>query len=325
MRGEFEIIARHFAPLAEDAAALGLKDDAALLTPPPGRSLVLTLDTMIAGVHYLPSDPPDSVGRKLLRVNLSDLAAMGAEPLGYLLSTAWPKDWQEDWIAGFCAGLAEDQRRYGLSLLGGDTTSGPGPTTLSLTALGSVAPGRALTRSGARAGDLVMVSGSIGDGALGLLALTGQLPEVSAESCAFLAGRYRLPQPRLDLGAALSAEGLASACLDVSDGLVADLGHIAEASGLAATLEAARVPLSRAAQEAVAQDLERFPLALTGGDDYELCFTLPPEKAAAAAAAATRCGLAVTEIGRMDAGSGVRVLDRDGEPLALTRSGWTHF
>jgi len=325
MRGEFDLIARYFAPLARDPAALGLKDDAALLTPPPGKTLALTLDTMIAGVHYLPEDPPESVGRKLLRVNLSDLAAMGAVPLGYLLSTAWPKDWQEDWIAGFCRGLAADQEIYEIGLLGGDTTSGPGPATLSLTAVGCVTPGHALTRGGAAAGDLVMVSGAIGNGALGLRALTGKLDLLSPESGRALGERYRVPEPRMALGAALAESGLATACLDVSDGLVADLAHIAEVSGLAAVVDAARVPLSAAVQEAVAQDLELFELALTGGDDYELCFTVPPRKRQPVQELAAVCGTPVTEIGRMEAGSGVRVLDRDGRELALKRSGWTHF
>lgn len=326
MIGEFQLIARYFAPLAADApAALRLEDDAALMTPPPGRALVLTADAMVAGVHYLPEDPPDQVAQKLLRVNLSDLAAMGAEPLGYLLTCAWPKDIREEWVAAFTQGLAEDQKTFGIQVLGGDMTSTPGPMTLSLTALGHVAPGQALRRATARAGDLVFVSGSIGDGALGLKVLLRAFPALEPEAADYLAERYRRPQPRLTLGRALAARGLATACLDISDGLVADLGHIAEASGLAAEVEAHRVPLSAAARLLVADDLTLFPLALTGGDDYELCFTVAPEQAAAVAALAAELSLPLTPIGRMAEGQGVRVLDRDGEVLTLPKGGWTHF
>ncbi|GAB5471853.1 MAG: thiamine-phosphate kinase [Rhodospirillales bacterium] len=324
-RGEFETIARYFAPLADSPAALGLGNDAAVLAPPAGRDLVLTADAMIAGVHFLPDDPPETVGRKLLRVNLSDLAAMGAAPLGYLLTCAWPRDVEEAWIAAFAAGLAEDQARFAIQLLGGDTTSGPGPLSLSLTALGSVAPGRALPRSGAKAGDEVLVSGTIGDGALGLLARQGRLSGLSPENERYLTARYRLPEPRLALGRALAEAGLATACLDVSDGLVADLGHIAETSGLGAEIEAAAVPLSAAAQEVVADDLARFPLLLSGGDDYELCFTVAPGSLEAVLAAAERAEMAVSRIGRMVPGEGVRVLDRDRQPLTLDRGGWQHF
>src|SRR3954468_20327548 len=186
--GEFALIARHFRRLA-GPGALDLSDDAALLDPPSGRQLVLAADAMVAGVHFLPDDPPETIGRKLLRVNLSDLAAMGAAPLGYLMTTALPRDLPDAWIAGFAAGLAADQREFGLSVLGGDTVSTPGPISLSLTILGSVAPGAALRRQGARPGDQVWVSGTIGDGALGLLVLQGRLP---ADAAGQLADRYRL-------------------------------------------------------------------------------------------------------------------------------------
>ncbi len=325
MAGEFDIIRRCFAPLASSEAALGLLDDAALITPPEGRALVATADAMISGIHFLPDDPPETVGRKLLRVNLSDLAAMGAEPLGYLLTCAWPKDWNQDWIAAFAGGLGEDQERFGIALLGGDTTSGPGPLSLSLTALGSVLPGLALRRGGARVGDRVIVSGTLGDGAFGLLVRYGRLTNLSEASLQSLTEAYRLPDPRLDLGQALAQTGLATACLDISDGLVADLGHICEASGLGARIQAERIPLSTAVQEAVAADLESFPLALTGGDDYELCFTVAPKDLATLAALSEPSGLALTEVGEVIEGTGVAVLDRDGAPLALEHSGWTHF
>lgn len=325
MAGEFDIIRTCFAPLADSEAALGLLDDAALIVPPEGTALVATADAMISGVHFLPDDPPETVGCKLLRVNLSDLAAMGAAPLGYLLTCAWPKDWDQDWIAAFARGLAGDQERFGISLLGGDTTSGPGPLSLSLTALGSVAPPQALRRSGARAGDRVFVSGTLGDGAFGLLVRNGRLTNLSDASLQDLTEAYRLPMPRLALGQALAAGGLATACLDISDGLLADLGHICEASGLGARIGAERVPLSPAVQEAVASDLESFPLALTGGDDYELCFTVAPDRVEAVTGLAKTSGLALTEIGEMIQGQGVSVLDRDGAALAFDHRGWTHF
>ena len=249
-------------------AALQLEDDAALLDPPAGMTLVLTKDAMVAGVHFLADDPPGEIAQKLLRVNLSDLAAMGAAPVGYLLALARAKALTDDWLAEFCAGLAADQRTFGIGLLGGDTVSTPGPLTLSLTALGEVPKGQALRRRGARPGDDLWVSGALGDAALGLLVLQGKLePPVAARH--HLIERYRLPQPRLALGQAL--RGLAHAAIDISDGLLADLGHILETSGIGAELWADQLPLSAAARELPgARDA-----ALAGGDDYELLFTAP--------------------------------------------------
>jgi thiamine-monophosphate kinase len=311
---EFALIARHFAPLAGEGA-LALGDDAALLDPPAGRSLVLAADAMIAGVHFLPDDPPETIGRKLLRVNLSDLAAMGAAPLGYLMTTAFPRDISDAWIARFAAGLAADQARFGLAVLGGDTVSTPGPLALSLTILGTVAPGAALRRNGARAGDEIWVSGTIGDGALGLLAARGDL----ADPDGFLATRYRLPEPRVALGEALV--GVARAAMDVSDGLVQDLGHLCRASGVSAEIEAARVPLSPAARRHWPAERARV---LTGGDDYELLFAAPP--GAPVAEAAARAGIPATRIGRFTAGPpGVTVLDEAGAAIALPTGGWSHF
>ncbi len=317
---EFALIARHFLPLAGEGA-LGLSDDAALLDLPPGRQLVLAADAMVAGVHFLPDDPPDTIGRKLLRVNLSDLAAMGAAPLGYLMTTAFTRGTTDDWIAGFVAGLAEDQREFGLAALGGDTVSTPGPTALSLTILGTVAPGQAIRRAGARPGDDVWVSGTIGDGALGLRVLRGELP---GDAAGHLVRRYRLPQPRLALGQAIA--GLVRAGMDVSDGLVQDLGHLCRAAGCGAEIDAASVPLSEAASALAARDGTLLPSLLTGGDDYELLFAAAPEAAPAIMAAAGTAGVPVARIGRMVAGDAVvAVLGADGCPLPLTRGGWSHF
>ncbi len=316
---EFALIARHFRPLA-GAGALDLADDAALLDAPAGRQLVLAADAMVAGVHFLPDDPPETISRKLLRVNLSDLAAMGAAPLGYLMTTAFPQGTTDDWIGRFVAGLAQDQAEFGLSVLGGDTVGTPGPACFSLTIIGTVAPGAALRRAGGRPGDDVWVSGSIGDGALGLRALRGQV----ADPEGWLAGRYRLPRPRLALGQAVAA--LAHAGMDVSDGLVQDLGHLCRAAGCAAVLAAPAVPLSPAARAALAADPALLPLVLTGGDDYELLFAAPPGAASAVQAAAAAAGTPVTRIGQLQAGEpGVAVQDAAGQPIPLPRGGWSHF
>ena len=326
LAGEFEIIAKYFAPLTAGApGAEGLTNDAAVFTPRPGLGVVVTADAMVAGVHFLPDDPPETLGRKLLRVNLSDLAAMGARPLGYLLVTALPHDTEEPWIAAFAAGLARDQDAFGVALLGGDTVSTAGPATLSLTAFGEVAPGRALSRSGARAGDEIYVSGTLGEGALGLRVLQGGLGTLSEADRERLAGRYRLPEPRLALGRALGERGLASAALDVSDGLLADLRHIAEASGLAAALEADSLPVSAPVRRALGARAGRHQAVLAGGDDYELLFTAPPAQAGAVAALAGELGLSLTRIGRMAAGQGLRVLDGDGKEISFDSEGWAHF
>jgi thiamine-monophosphate kinase len=311
---EFALIARHFAPLA-GPGALGLGDDAAVLAPPAGRDLVVAADAMVEGVHFLPGDPSDLVGRKLLRTNLSDIAAMGAVPLGYLMTVSAPRGTPDAWFAGFARGLAADQAAFGVSLLGGDTTSTPGPISLSLTILGHVEPGKALHRNGARPGDDLWASGTIGDGALGLLAARGELEDRNG----WLAGRYRLPEPRLALGQAVAA--IAHAGMDVSDGLVQDTGHLCRAAGLACTIEAGLVPLSPAARSA-----GRLELCLTGGDDYELLLAAPPLAAAALAAAAARTGVPLTRIGRFGPGAArVTVLGSDGEPMRLATGGWSHF
>jgi thiamine-monophosphate kinase len=311
---EFALIARHFRPLA-GPGALDLKDDTALLTPPSGRELVLTVDAMVAGVHFLPDDPPDLVSRKLLRVNLSDLAAKGAVPIGYLMTVSAPKDTPDEWFAGFAAGLAHDQRVFGVSLLGGDTTSTPGPISLSLTAVGHVAPGQAVLRTGARPGDEVWVTGTIGDGALGLLVARGRLSDPSGH----LLERYRVPQPRLGLAMA----GIASAGMDVSDGLVQDLGHLCRAANLGAGIDAASVPLSPAARAA---GPEWLATCLTGGDDYELLLAVPPAHETALRSAAQAAHVAVTRIGEFRSGQPeVVVRGPDGSPVPLPKGGWSHF
>lgn len=310
---EFGLIARHFRPLA-GPGSLDLLDDAALLDPPPGRQLVLTADAMVAGVHFLADDPAETVGAKLLRVNLSDLAAMGATPLAYLMTVSAPRDTSDAWFADFAAGLARDQARFGINLLGGDTTATPGPMTLSLTAIGHVAPGTTLRRHGASAGDEVWVTGTIGDGALGLLAIRGQVPDPDG----WLTDRYRLPEPRLGL----ALHGVVSACMDISDGLVQDLGHLCRAAGLGALIHAELVPRSPAA---VAAGSAWLTTCLTGGDDYELLMAVPPHHAGALLAAAGEHGCRVTRIGQFEARGEVQVLDGCGVAISLDRPGWSHF
>jgi thiamine-monophosphate kinase len=279
----------------------------------------------VAGVHFLPDDPPDLIARKLVRVNLSDLAAKGAEPRLLMLSTAFPRDTGLEWLRAFGGGLAEDVRAFGVHLIGGDTVSTPGPLTLTLAAFGRVEAGRGLKRSGAVAGDTVWVSGSIGDGALGLGAIRGELKGLSAAETRFLAGRYRLPQPRVALGPRLV--GLAHAAMDVSDGLVQDLGHLCRASGLAARIEAARVPLSGAGKAALAADQSLLALVLAGGDDYEVLFPAPPGAAAAVARLSEALGLELSAIGTLADGEAGRVtaVGADGAEITVGRGGWRHF
>ena len=311
---EFSLIARHFAPLAGPGTD-GLRDDVAVLTPPPGRDLVLKADALVEGVHFLPTDPADLVARKLLRVNLSDLAGKGAIPIGYLLTISVPRGTPDAWFEAFAAGLAQDQREFSLYLLGGDTTSTPGPISLSLTAIGHAAPGAVPRRGGASAGDEIWVTGTIGDGALGLAVAQGRLSDPTGH----LLDRYRLPRPRLGL----ALGGLAGASMDVSDGLLQDLSHICRHSSLAAEVALASVPLSAPAREA---GPDWLPVILNGGDDYEVLLTAPVARAGDLAAAASRAGIPLTRIGKMVAGnSEVRVLDAAGKPLSLKSAGWSHF
>ncbi len=319
---EDRLIARHFAPLAKHPGAFGLTDDVAAMTPPPGCDLVVTADALVAGVHFFHDDAPGDIARKSLRVNLSDLAAKGATPIGYLLSLALPKDIGDAWLADFASGLRDDAERYGCSLLGGDTVRTPGPVTISIAMLGHVPQGAMVRRSGAKPGDRVFVTGTIGDAALGLVLRQGAKLPLGAAQWAHLLSRYLLPQPRLALADALRAH--ASAAMDVSDGLAGDLAKLARVSGVAALIDMAHLPLSEAARAAIAADGALMETALTGGDDYEIVCTVSPANAPAFRSAAQTAQVVVTEIGEIAPGTGT-VFSSGGKPLAFKRAAFSHF
>jgi thiamine-monophosphate kinase len=325
MADEFETIARLLRPLASAPEALGLQDDAAAIPARPGFDLVVSKDAMVEGVHFLPDDPPELVARKLVRTNLSDLAAKGAEPYGYFLAVAWPPGAGWDERERFAAGLKADQAAFGLTLLGGDTVSTPGPLTLSMTILGWTPSGAMVRRSAARPGDRVLVSGTIGDGWLGLKAARGELDgDVPAGAAEWLAGRWRLPEPRLELRDALRAR--AGAAADVSDGLVADAGHIARASGVRLVLDLDRMPVSEPVSLWLGRQPDRaraLAALATGGDDYEIVLTAAPANVGPLIAEAEAAGVALTEIGAASDGEGVEVRF-EGRPVEIGQGGWRH-
>lgn len=325
--GEDKLIARLFEPVATHPGALGLKDDAALLAVPPGHELVLTKDALVAGVHFFPDDPPESIARKAMRVNLSDLAAKGADPLGVLLAFAIPPDMDAAALEAFAGGIGADAALYGAPLLGGDTVRTPGPFTVSITALGAVPAGQMVRRATARPGEAIVVSGTIGDAALGLaLRLEPRrrgFSGLDAVALAHLHDRYLLPRPRLALARPL--RGRASAAMDVSDGLVGDLRKLLAASGIGADIEAPRVPLSAAARAAVDAEPALLETALTGGDDYEILAVMPDHEVGAFSTFATAAGIGVSVIGHTREGEGLTVRDGAGAELAFARGSFSHF
>jgi thiamine-monophosphate kinase len=323
MSAEDRLITRFFGPLATHPGALGLSDDAAFLSPPPGCDLVLKTDGIIGGVHFFAEDAADAVARKALRVNLSDLAAKGAKPLGFLLSLALPKEAGEDWLTAFAHGLRADAETYRCPLFGGDTDRTPGPITVSIAMFGSVPEGGMVRRAGAKPGDRIFVSGTIGDAALGLALRRGANWQLSEAQRDHLTTRYLLPQPRNALAEAVRLH--ASAAMDVSDGLAGDLAKLTRVSGVAAGVEAGRVPLSDAAQSVLAAEPGLIDTALTGGDDYEIVCTVAPGKADAFRAAAKAANVAVTDIGEISAGEGASFLGRDGKPLVFKHPSFSHF
>ncbi|WP_448227797.1 thiamine-phosphate kinase [Pseudoxanthomonas mexicana] len=311
--GEFDLIARIRARVATRAdVVLGIGDDAALLAPPPGRQLVVTADTLNDGVHFPRGTSPADVGWKALAVNLSDLASMGAEPAWCTLSLSLPQS-DPAWIEGFLDGFLDLAEQHGIALVGGDTTRGP--LSIAVTAMGLVEPGRALRRDGARVGDEVWVTGTLGDAAGGLALL-------DREAVPALRARLDRPTPRVAAGRALA--GIATACVDVSDGLLADLGHVCARSHVAARIDVDALPASAALLEAIGE-ADRIALQAGGGDDYELCFTAPADAGADIGAVSAQLGLRITRIGRIVVGEGVHPVDAKSQPWSSPRRGYDHF
>jgi thiamine-monophosphate kinase len=324
--GEDSLIARYFRPIATDPGAFDLGDDAAILKA-AGGDIVVTTDAIVEGVHFLSDDPPDTVARKALRVNLSDLAAKGATPAGFVLTLAL-RGADDAWLKPFARGLGEDASHFGCPLFGGDTVSTPGPQMISVTAFGRVSEGKMVHRSGAKPGDRVVVTGTIGDAALGLGILTrGAVAAVLADDAAateMLVGRYRVPQPRNALAEAVRDH--ASAAMDVSDGLAGDLAKLCAASGVSAVIDARSVPLSTAAATLLARGAVGIEAIVSGGDDYEILCAVPENRFEAFADAARQAAVAVTCIGTVIAGPPVpRFLDGEGREIALQRLSYSHF
>ncbi|MGH6790968.1 MAG: thiamine-phosphate kinase [Pseudolabrys sp.] len=317
------MIARFFKPLAKAPGALGLSDDAAFIKAPSGCDLVLTTDAIVGGVHFFNDDPPDAVAQKSLRVNFSDLAAKGAKPLGFLLSLALPESAGDDWLASFAKGLKADADQFACPLFGGDTVRTPGPVTISVAMFGSVPEGRMVRRAGAKPGDRVMVTGTIGDATLGVQLRKGSTLKLAPAQREHLLSRYLLPQPRSKLADAIREH--ASAAMDVSDGLAGDLGKLARVSGVAAEIAVAEIPLSEAAKAALQSDSALMETILTGGDDYEIVCTARPSHVAPLHAAAEAASVALTEIGVISAGAGARFVGADGKALAFRHASFSHF
>jgi thiamine-monophosphate kinase len=318
---EDDLIARFFKPLASTPGALGLTDDAACLTPPAGQDLVLTTDALVENVHFFADDPPDLVARKALRVNLSDLAAKGAKPVGFMLSLALSDRVDERWLEKFASGLKADAAEFSCPLFGGDTVRGP-VLMINVAMIGSVPSGTMVRRAGAKVGDRVCVTGTIGDAALGLQIKQGRLNALAPEHSDHLVARYLLPQPRNALAEAVRTH--ASAAMDVSDGLIGDLAKLCDVSGVGAQIDADRVPFSAAVRAAVAVDATLLETALTGGDDYEIVCTVPASKFDGVKGAAKAVGVDLAEIGVISAGHGVRVLDA-GREMTFARGSFSHF
>lgn len=314
---EFDLIRKYFAPMTAQApGALGLLDDAAILSPTDGCDLIVTMDTIVSGVHFLADETPDNIVAKLMGSNLSDLAAMGAKPLGFTLSCGWAADVQISEIEAFATTMSTWVNDYAFPLLGGDTVKTPDTPVFTLTAFGETPRGKSISRGGAQVGDDVYVSGTIGDGGLGLLAAQGHLPQLSSAHQDFLANRYRVPQPRISLGQSLV--GIATACIDISDGLIQDAGHIAQSSGVRIELEWNKIPLSDASKAALESNPDMMSNILSGGDDYELLFTADDMP--------NFSNSGVSKIGEIVQGApGVQILDTHGDLVEISKTGYNHF
>ncbi len=316
-KGEFGRIRDLLAPLT-GRGAFDLEDDAGVLSGKPGHEIVVTTDTIVAGVHFFNGEPPEDVAAKLLRVNLSDLAAMGTNPICYTLNWSLPSSYNDEWVTSFCAGLKVQQEIFGIHLLGGDSTSTPGPACFTATLFGLVPRGQILRRAGSKLGETIFVSGTIGDGALGLLAAQGMLADLDKVLVQNLIRRYRIPEPRIRLGLAL--RGRASAAADVSDGLLADIGHLTEIAGLGAEIKMSEIPLSYGARNALAENSELWQVIVGGGDDYELVFTGESDLADSL----FNTGVNVTAIGKITAEPRVRLVGANGTVMQVNKEGYCH-
>lgn len=328
IRSEEDLVQGYLAPLAAGfPGALGLADDCALIVPAPGHELVLKTDPIVAGLHFFPDDPPEDIAWKALAVNVSDLAAKGAVPRAYLMALAFPDTPEPAWMARFASGLGEAQRAFSIHLAGGDTDRRAGPLTISITALGEVPVGRMIPRGSARAGDAIVVSGTLGSAAHGLaLARDPDLARawgLTADEGARLVARYRRPEPRLALRNVL--RGFARAAMDLSDGLAKDLGRMCAASGLFGHFRLGDLPLDPAVRRIIAADPARWPDVVAGGDDYEVLAAVAPEGVEPMQAAAASAGVPLTRIGELRPGAGIMAEGLDGTALALARTGWDHF
>ncbi len=325
--GEDRLIERFFRPLATHPGALRLQDDAALISPPAGSELVVTTDGIIEGVHFFADDPAEGIARKALRVNLSDLAAKGADPLGFVINLALTSNIEDNWLQSFADGLSVDSKAFDCPLLGGDTDRTPGLLSISITAFGHLPKGKMVRRSGAKPNQAIVVTGTVGDSALGLWFRRepdrAEKLGLSVSERAHLVGRYLVPEPRNALASALREN--ASAAIDISDGLAGDLAKLAAASGVSATVGALRLPLSKGARRLIAVEPKLIELLCTGGDDYEVLAMVPKPSLPPLQAAAERAGIALTEIGITGEGEGSNILGSKGEPLRFERLSYSHF
>ena len=326
---EEDLIQNYLAPLASAApGACSLKDDCAFIEPTAGHDLVLTTDALVSGLHFFPNEQPEVIAWRALAVNVSDLAAKGATPFSYLMALSLPEAPTTNWMMQFASGLRDAQDHYRMTLIGGDTDRRAGVgVSVTITAMGLVPARKMVRRSTARAGDRIFVSGSLGDAALGLVIRRNRevrrFPEISNEQRAFLLQRFLRPTPRLELSPLLLVH--ATAGMDLSDGLAKDLGRMCKASGVGAVVQRSALPLSAATAAVVASHAELAQAPLTGGDDYEILATVSPKVAEVFEDAAMELGVPVTDIGEIVAGSGVRILDAEGNAVAIDKSGYDHF
>lgn len=318
---EFSIIKKYFAPFASKGA-FEFRDDAAEITPSDGMSLVITQDAVAEGIHFFSDDPPDLIARKALRVNLSDLAAKGAEPKYISLALGLGKSWNEEWVASFAKSLQADCNKYKLELTGGDTFFTGGGFVISITAIGEVPIGQYVSRLAAKPGDAIFVTGSIGDAALGLLAHQGKFAELGDKENDYLLNRYLVPQPRVQI--ADSIRKLATASMDISDGLIGDLEKLCKASNVGVELQVQKIPLSTAAQNAISLESNLLETALTGGDDYEILFGISSNDCFELEEIVSDLPFSVTRIGTVNSGQGVKVFDKDGQLIEFGKTGYDH-